>query len=324
MKLLFSFFLCCSCILQLRGQNSVTLYPDKDALIVDLFYTTNFGNDDGLGCARMTNSGVPFTGRTLFEFDLSSIPSGSIITSATFYLYGINHYYVNQPTTSYLERIIDPWTESTVTWQNQPARSTTHTKISLGSVSSSTEDEVVGSTDLKPHVQEMLDDPSSNNGFMFVLQSEVDPYARLNYASSDHATSGKHPKLIIEYSNPKRFVSLLKELNGTYYKAYDGKLYLKYEEEYTAGNLEYYVYDDFHQLVFDHTTVTKTKQYGTNWMFWNLNAIGEMTTGNYYTMEVVDENRRSTFLRFYMTGADNDGFSTTVQNGIDHLLSMPK
>jgi hypothetical protein len=325
MKKLNAIFLACSVLFinELWAQATATLYPDKDAMIVDITATTNYGTETGFGCARMTNTGVPYTARGLIEFDLSSIPEGSVINSATLYLYGVNHHYTDKSTASYFERISQSWTESTVTWQNQPSRSATHAKISLAAVSSSTEDEIVESTDLKSHVQEMLDDVSTNNGFMFVLQSEVDPYARLRYASSDYGTPSKRPKLVIEYTAPERFVSLLPELDGAYYNAYDGKIYLKYEEEYQAGNLEYYVYDDFHQLVFDHTTVAKTKVYGTNWLFWNLNLVTEMVTSKYYTMEVVDENGRKEYLRFYMTGADNDGVSNSVSSGIDHLLSQP-
>lgn len=83
-------------------QAQLTLQPDsicgKDALIWNALPfnngNTNYGTLDVMGAHAWTNTGVPDTGRTLIQFDLSAIPVGSVISSAYLSLY-------NNPTTTY-------------------------------------------------------------------------------------------------------------------------------------------------------------------------------------------------------------------------------
>ena len=182
-----------------KSQTTVTIYPTKDAAVAELSPTSNFATYQYMRNLIATYSGVPHKVRSLIEFDLSSIPSDAIVTSATLFLYGENHLHYDKSTESYLERIDTAWADTTVTWNNQPGVSSTKGKVTLAAATNANLDYEV---DMKDQVQDMIDDPSNNFGFLFRLASEADPYARLQFASSDHATSSKHPKLQITYYRP--------------------------------------------------------------------------------------------------------------------------
>ena len=62
--------------------------------------------------------------RSLIQFDLSSIPSNATVTSSTLSLYGEATVFEGDPlgdiSNVSLYKILSPWNEGSVTWNNQP------------------------------------------------------------------------------------------------------------------------------------------------------------------------------------------------------------
>ncbi|MCU0316475.1 MAG: DNRLRE domain-containing protein [Fimbriimonadaceae bacterium] len=92
---------------------TVTLSATSDARILGFFPGSNFGND-----ILSTYTVGPNVQRTLILFDLGSIPSGQIITSATLRLYGSPFFASSDPATTSVYRATNSWIESQVTWNS--------------------------------------------------------------------------------------------------------------------------------------------------------------------------------------------------------------
>jgi len=106
-----------------RTTPHLTLYSTADTRIVAQDPTDNYGTDTAVIIQSSVSSGTQSAQRGLFQFDLSSIPAGSTITSATFSAYYYYYYAAGlDPTgrTYYLYRNTGTWTETGVTWNTQP------------------------------------------------------------------------------------------------------------------------------------------------------------------------------------------------------------
>jgi hypothetical protein len=127
------------------SQTTVIFKPNanigKDANLFTKDYSNfadlNFGYEDVVKMNCWTWSGDFFIQRSLIKFEeLSSIPTGAIITDVKLRLYGVNSTYAdansvysgssfNEYSNSvYVQRIASAWDESTVTWNTQPTTST--------------------------------------------------------------------------------------------------------------------------------------------------------------------------------------------------------
>ncbi len=212
------------------GQTTVTFQPGsatgKDAYLDDLNPATNFGNIDEFDALAWTVLGNPVRLRSLIEFDLTSIPSNATIQSATLTLYNnptsqngfLNgeHSHVSGSNESYLQRITSAWSESTVTWNNQPATSSVNAATLPQDVTPHEDYDV----DVAAMVQDMVTNPSSNFGFMLQLVTEQ-YYRCMLFASSDHANPALHPKLVVTYTVPTSCINLVLQPNaGTGKDAY--------------------------------------------------------------------------------------------------------
>ena len=196
----------------LAGLNSyhaqtLTLQPDaiagKDAFINSLQPSTVGGTVTDLDALAWTNSGNPSTVRGLIDFDLSQIPTGAIINSATLTLYhnptssnsSAKHQSLSGSNEGLISRVISTWDENTVTWNTQP-QTTTQNEVIIPQSTSENQDYSLDVTDL---IKDMINNPSSSYGFMIRLKTEQ-YYRSLVFASSDHPNASKHPKLEISYS----------------------------------------------------------------------------------------------------------------------------
>lgn len=173
----------------------------KDALLASLWPDNNYGNhSDFIACA-WTNQSNPSTTRAIVEFDINTIPSGVTIVNASLELFhytspfNTGHSNMSGPADGWLERITQPWTENTVTWNNQPA-TTTLNRVNVVAPFSMNQNYILDVTQL---VRDMLNNPASSYGFMLKLQTES-YYRSLLFASSDMNNPVFHPKLTVEYT----------------------------------------------------------------------------------------------------------------------------
>jgi hypothetical protein len=209
--------------MQGMAQTTLVLQPGpadgKDAEIFSCvkcgYADNNYGTKRDFNAIAWTNNGYSSNVRSLIQFDLSSIPANAVINSATLSLYFNptseegKHVRLPGSNASYLERITSSWSESTVTWNNQPT-TTTLNRVSLAGTTSSTQS--FTSINVKQLIIDSRNNPNSSFGFMLKLQQET-IYKKLIFASSDNATASIRPKLTITYTVPARLQP--DELNQT-------------------------------------------------------------------------------------------------------------
>lgn len=189
----------------LFAQSAIILQPGpaegKDARIFNLDALANYGNDVDLVASQLDYSGEPGTTRSIFQFDLSSLPKGVSVVDARLSLYHNGDSQTPGHTVgnnaAYLRRLIVPWEESTVAWNQQPAY-TTENEVIIPASANSTEDYLdINVTEL---VKDMTEFPSTSHGFMFMLQDETGVGKSMKFYSSDGAIEDKRPRLVVTYS----------------------------------------------------------------------------------------------------------------------------
>jgi hypothetical protein len=192
------------------AQTTLSLQPDaatgKDAELFSCipcgYSTRNFGTIAENCAIAWTKNGADHKIRSLIAFDLSSIPAGSTIMSATLSLYWApgsdegNHFGFFGSNKAWLQRVTSQWQENSVTWNTQPS-STTANRVSVPGSTSGTQN--YPNINVKVLVQDMVNDPTHSFGFMLKLQSET-VYKKLVFASSDHSNAALHPKLVVVYT----------------------------------------------------------------------------------------------------------------------------
>lgn len=170
--------------------------------------TTNYGTNVQLGIGE-SNAGA-FILRTLIKFDLSSIPATAYIASATLSLWTVNDESSNDRAVK-VYRMLRSWTEAGATWNtydganNWPggagafgSTDCEQTEIASTTVTSA----LAANTEVQwslstSAITEIVAGTFTNNGFLMKADSEVNDLYR--YHSSDGATAGFRPKLVIEY-----------------------------------------------------------------------------------------------------------------------------
>ncbi|HTA63851.1 MAG TPA: DNRLRE domain-containing protein [Bacteroidia bacterium] len=198
-KKLFCLTLIFLSITQLQAQTTATFTPSGDANVLSetVDAGNNYGSDTKLLATAWTN-GAAYNYEAYIEFNTASIPTSANVCSAylTFYTTSDNNQSgSNQPNSFYLKRVTGSWTNGGITWNNRPSPSSTDV-ISCSSFTVAT-----GSSytiNVTSHVQNMVSSPSTNYGWVMMLQTEGSPYASLGFASSD-ASSNK-PFLTVVYS----------------------------------------------------------------------------------------------------------------------------
>jgi uncharacterized repeat protein (TIGR01451 family) len=99
------------------AQTTLVIQPDpaagQDTYISAASSVQNYGTQTQITTSSQTNSGA----RALVRFDLSVIPSGATIVSATFEMY----YFFSKPSTTEslrVHRVLRDWTETGATWRS--------------------------------------------------------------------------------------------------------------------------------------------------------------------------------------------------------------
>ncbi|MFC2059552.1 carboxypeptidase regulatory-like domain-containing protein [Chloroflexota bacterium] len=159
--------------------------------------STNYGNDEltTFGGWFYTTEG---TEQYLYtEFDLSSIPSGTSVSSARldFYMHGQNGYMAYDYG---VYKITENWEESQVTWNNQPTCDVSPVTVFSGFAWQAKYNQWHSIINLAGVVQEWVNTPSSNFGIVIkpISGSYGYPYLRSSDYSGDPTL---RPKLVINY-----------------------------------------------------------------------------------------------------------------------------
>ena len=203
-----------------NGQDAVIFTANPQSCI---FYShtipvadMNFGDYPELISFAWTlsASGCPNgTMRSLLKFDeLSTIPTNAIVISAELKLYGISSslYHMVQGNSSYpgspyplsnnslIQRVTSAWDEQTVTWNTQPTATTANQIAVPQSTSQWNWDFTDNSANLVTMVQDMINNPATNYGFMIKVATEV-YYRSIGFASSNHTNPALWPELTVTY-----------------------------------------------------------------------------------------------------------------------------
>jgi len=151
--------------------------------------------------AAWTINFVPFTGRDLLKFDLSSIPANATIVSADLYMYSdtipqngdLIHANYGTDNSFLVQQVATQWDASTVNWSNQPAGLTANQVI----VPTTTLPFLNMDINVKDMVSSMVSS-NANYGFKLGLQNEVQYTSRI-FCSSYYSDASRHPRLVVKY-----------------------------------------------------------------------------------------------------------------------------
>ena len=201
--------------------DTVSLSVDADATVAQAAPNTNFGTGttpcpagklffgtDNSGCAS------PYWGYDIpyFRFGLAGIPAGATITSATltWQRAGSSCPSGCNPSTftAYLEKVNSSWSESGITFNNQPT-ATSITSFAAGNGAPGTKTFDVTST-----VQSWYQNPTTNYGFR-IAASPIPAAGYSEYAFSREGSGSFKPSLSVTYSVPTGDLTVtIRDQNG--------------------------------------------------------------------------------------------------------------
>lgn len=193
---------------------TLTLQPDGtdgvDTSLDSSTPTTNYGSTVWFASGE-TGGAIA---RALIKFDLSSIPAGSTIDDATLSLW-VQADVSSNTRTKRVYRVIQAWTEAGANWNTYDGSNawatagcgdTTNDReaTDIGSASMGASESIgteIQFTLTAAKIQEMITGGVfTNNGFIIVTDTESADYYQFD--SSDGATAGERPKLVINYTSP--------------------------------------------------------------------------------------------------------------------------
>jgi hypothetical protein len=186
-----------STIVQTVPVVTCTLEPSADSYVdqATLQQGANFGTATTLQVESSQTIGLISTNKRSFvKFDLSScaIPSVASVQSATFSIFLSSA--PNQSRTWNVSRVTAAWTETGITWSNQPA-ATTSTTITTGTLAN-----VTLQADVATDVQSFVAGTLANNGWRLSDSAESSSTARNGqFRSREFGTAAQRPQLVITY-----------------------------------------------------------------------------------------------------------------------------
>jgi hypothetical protein len=177
------------------GQTTVTLNPNHDAYVDSNSPSANFNN-------TLLNVGLPPgefqpTYRTFIRFDLANIPSNAVVNSASLRL-NLQSFSGTGALAVEARLVLATWSETSITWNNQPARSSTvTTTTSVGTTIG-----IFYNFTLTSLVQSWVNGTFANHGVALQAQNEATASQTRTFASRSHATTSIRPQLVITYTLP--------------------------------------------------------------------------------------------------------------------------
>ena len=195
----------------------------KDSFINQGAATTNFGTHASLEVGEW--SGGVSLSRSIIEFDFSTIPTGSIISSVTASLW-ISTDDATTNLTQRWYRLKRAWVEAEVTWNEYSSGNSWQTAGAGGANDRDSSDSgrktiahtatgEVQWTDWDiDEIEAMVGaGPAwTNNGFL--IKDDLESNHRWIYKSSDNATAAERPKMVIEYTPPPFLGAAVIETGG--------------------------------------------------------------------------------------------------------------
>lgn len=160
----------------------------------------NFGNSPNIFACAWTYGGEFGEGKSFFKFDLTQIPTTATVLSAKFNLRydPLNSWYYQCGNNAcFLKKVVQHWSEDSVSWLTQPETSTDN-EIYLPK-SDYMDQDYLGII-VTGIVQQMVSYPESNEGFALEM-IDLNPYTCMLFASSDNDNPELWPELVIEYTN---------------------------------------------------------------------------------------------------------------------------
>lgn len=179
-------------------QEIMTIQPGvegKDAFLRSASEDSNFGNHPDILARGGFNTDV----RGIFQFDLSSIPKDMEVEKALLTLYSYDspsngHHQTDIGSNeSWIEKVIEPWSEEDVTWSNQPA-TTSENRVYISNNVNEIQNYI--DIDLTIPIKQSIQFPDNDFGFL-LRQIDESPSSKLVFASSDNEDVSLHPKLVL-------------------------------------------------------------------------------------------------------------------------------
>ena len=171
----------------------VTLYASEDAFVAQGTPATNFGSDTTL---NVSHDEFAQERLALLQFDISTIPAGATINSAKLRLNLVSA--AAFPTMDIgVQRVQGNWSESTVTWNSQPAVSTT--PVDTVTVPD-TPPNLTVEWDVLSVVQGWHNNTLPNQGLALIHPTSGNNGR--SFASSETSTGANRPRLVIDFTPP--------------------------------------------------------------------------------------------------------------------------
>ncbi len=167
------------------GRGVYTLYTNQDTHIEEKNPNNNYGSDDESKVKGQTGD----LKRSLFRFNLASIPTGSNVLSARVYFFVKST--VSDPVS--IHRITSAWIETGATWSNSAAG---FDPTSSGSFTPSTNNQFV-SANLTALVQQWVNGSVPNQGLMLIATTTA---GESKYSTKEANGITQDPYLVVEIS----------------------------------------------------------------------------------------------------------------------------
>jgi uncharacterized repeat protein (TIGR01451 family) len=172
--------------------------------IADVMISEGFRNDSQASLRSLwvgyDQSGGYNAQRSLLQFNVSPIPSGSQVTSAMLWLYADTSTQGDNPMTVTAHRVQNSWDENTTIWASQPQMDAT----SVSTTDIPAQDTWV-SWDITSLVQDWVDDPGNNFGVILKGDENVGQHERGFWSKecldNECAPSpGRRPRLDVQFA----------------------------------------------------------------------------------------------------------------------------
>jgi hypothetical protein len=180
-----------------------------DSYIQQNLATTNYGSATDMYTYPWT--GVPANRRSMVRFDLSAIPNGSTITSATLKLTETGTQ--GSARTLAVHRLTKNWTNAGVTWNKYDG--VTDWTAAGGDYAAATATNAITWTasyktdtwDVTTDVDNFVNNATANYGWLVKDNSEDDSQQFWMYGTVDNVTSANRPVLTVVYVLPVTFLN---------------------------------------------------------------------------------------------------------------------